>query len=233
MSYCVNCGVELHAGCSVCPLCNTEVHNPRQAVDRTALAPFPVRKGDASPVQQTDAMILISIILAVTAGVCGLLNLLVFQRTSWSLYVIGGCALLWVFCLPVFLGRISPYVSLLLDGAGIAMYFGIIAWLHPGHGWYLRIAFPLTVLATGLILLFAVCVRQIHASILSRAALVLGEIAVFTVAVELLLDLFFRAALSITWSAIVLTCCVIIDAALITIIRRAGLREEVRRRMHI
>ena len=83
------------------------------------------------------------------------------------------------------------------------------------------------------ILLFAVCVRQIHASILSRAALVLGEIAVFTVAVELLLDLFFRAALSITWSAIVLTCCVIIDAALITIIRRAGLREEVRRRMHI
>ncbi len=233
MSYCVNCGVELHATCSACPLCGTKVLNPAQPVDRESPAPFPGRRGDVGPAQKGDLMILISIILAVTAGVCGLLNLLIFRGTSWSLYVIGGCALLRVFCLPVFLGRISPYVSLLLDGAGIAMYFGIIAWLHPGHGWYLRIAFPLTVLATGLILLFAVCVRQIHASILSRAALVLGEIAVFTVAVELLLDLFFRAALSITWSAIVLTCCVIIDAALITIIRRAGLREEVRRRMHI
>ena len=178
-------------------------------------------------------MILISIILAVTAGVCGLLNLLIFYRTHWSLYVIGGCALLWVFCLPVFLSRISPYLSLFLDGAGIAMYFGIIAFLHPGHGWYFRLAFPLTVLATVLILLFAVCVRQIHASILSRAVLILAETAIFTVAVELLLDLFFQETLSVTWSAIVLTCCVIIDAALITIIRRVRLREEVRRRMHI
>lgn len=233
MSYCVNCGVELHATCSVCPLCNTEVHNPRQEVDRKSPTPFPARRGSVAPVQKADVMILISIILAVTAGVCGLLNLLIFCRTSWSLYVIGGCALLWVFCLPVFVNRISPYVSLLLDGAGIAMYFGIIAWLHPGRGWYFHLAFPLTVLATGLVLLFAVSVRKIHASILSRAALFLGEIAVFTVAVELLMDMFFETRPGITWSAIVLTCCVIIDAALITIIRRTRLREEVRRRMHI
>ena len=233
MSYCVNCGVELHATCMACPLCGTRVLNPGQPVDRESPTPFPARKGDVTPVQKGDLMILISIILAVTAGVCGLLNLLIFRGSSWSLYVMGGCLLVWVFCLPIFLNRLSPYVSLFLDGAGIAMYFGIIAWLHPGSGWYPRLAFPLTVLATGLILLFAVCVRQVHASILSRAALVLGEIAVFTVAVEFLIDLFCQTALSITWSAIVLTCCVIIDAALITIIRRARLREEVRRRMHI
>ena len=147
--------------------------------------------------------------------------------------MIGGCAILWIFFLPVFFQKLSPYLSLFLDGAGISMYFGIIAWLHPGNGWYLGLAFPLTVLATGLVLLFVVCVRQIHASILSCAAFVLGEIAVFTIAAELLIDLFRQAPPGITWSAIVLTCCVIIDAALITIIRRARLREEVRRRMHI
>ena len=76
-------------------------------------------------------------------------------------------------------------------------------------------------------------VRQMHASILSCAALLLGEIAVFTVAVELLMDQFWHTSPGITWSAIVLTCCVIIDAALVTIIRRTRLREEVRRRMHI
>lgn len=233
MSYCVNCGVELHDTCSVCPLCNTEVHNPVQEVNRKAPAPFPVQRGDASPVQQTDVMILISIILAVTAGVCGLLNLLIFQSTSWSLYVIGGCALLWILFLPVFFQKLSPYLSLFLDGSGIIMYFGIISWLHPGHGWFLHLAFPLTVLATGLVLLFVVCVRLIHASILSCAALVMGEIAVFTVTVEVLIDFFRQTSVGITWSAIVLTCCIIIDAALITIIRRARLREEVRRRMHI
>lgn len=233
MSYCVNCGVELHPTSTACPLCNTKVQNPVQEVDRTSLPPFPARKGDVAPAQRADVMLLISVILAVTAGVCGLLNLFIFRKTSWSLYVIGGCALLWVFCLPVFLKRLSLYVSIFLDGAGIAMYFGIIAWLHPGQGWYPRLAFPLTLLATGLILLYTVSVRQMHASILSCAALILGEIAAYTVAVELLIHCFRQTKPGITWSAIVLTCCVIIDAALITIIRRSRLREEVRRRMHI
>ena len=102
MSYCVNCGVELHETCSVCPLCHTEVHNPRHPVDENAPKPFPVRQGAVAPVQKADVLILISVVLAVTAGVCGLLNLLIFYGTYWSLYVIGGCALLWVFCLPVY-----------------------------------------------------------------------------------------------------------------------------------
>lgn len=233
MSYCVNCGVELHASCSICPLCHTEVHNPRQAVDLTSPTPYPSRRGNAAPAQKSDVMILISIVLAVTAGVCGLLNLLIFSGTYWSLYVIGGCVLLWIVCLPVFLPGIGPYVSILLDGAGIALYFGLIACLHPGRGWYPGLALPLTALAAGMLLLFAVCVRQIHASILSRAALVFGEIGVYTAVVELLIDRFRQVSPGLTWSAIVLTCCVIIDAALITIIRRSRLREEVRRRMHI
>lgn len=106
MSYCVNCGVELHETCSVCPLCHTEVHNPRHPADENAPKPFPVRQGAVAPVQKADVLILISVVLAVTAGVCGLLNLLIFYGTYWSLYVIGGCVLLWVFCLPMFLPKI-------------------------------------------------------------------------------------------------------------------------------
>lgn len=233
MSYCVNCGVELHKTCSVCPLCNTKVYNPGQPVDKKSPTPFPERRGYTAPARRTDVMLLISIVLAVTAGVCGLLNLFIFQGTHWSLYVIGGCILVWVFCLPIFIHRMNSCLSIALDGAGIVLYFGMIAWLHPGRGWYLSLAFPLTVLATGLILLPAVYVKRFHASILSCSALILGEIAVFTSAVEIFIDLFRQTAPSITWSAIVLTCCIVIDAALITIIRRTRLREEVRRRMHI
>ena len=233
MSYCVNCGVELDKTCSVCPLCNTKVYNPNQEIDHISPTPFPTRKGYASPVQKSDITLLISIVLAVTAAVCGLLNIFVFQGSSWSMYVIGGCVLLWIFCLPVFFYRMNAYLSILLDGAGIAMYFGIISWLHPGNGWYRLLALPAIAAATGLILIFAVCVRQAHTSILASSALILGEAALFTVALELLIDRFRQAPPGITWSAIVLTCCAIIDAALITIIRRIRLREEVRRRMHI
>lgn len=140
---------------------------------------------------------------------------------------------MWTFCLPVFFSRILVYVSLLLDGIGIALYFGIIAVLHPGNGWYFALALPIVGAATGMILVFAIFVKRMHGSILSGAVLVLMEVGIFTVAVELLIDRFQGTKMGITWSAVVLTCCVVIDAALITIIRRSRLREEVRRRMHI
>ena len=43
MSYCVNCGVELADSERRCPLCHTEVHNPRQPYDRKIPKPFPNR----------------------------------------------------------------------------------------------------------------------------------------------------------------------------------------------
>lgn len=233
MSYCVNCGVELHGSCSACPLCNTKVYHPKEGAIPVPPPPFPVRKGNTDPVRRTDVALLISVVLAVTAGVCGLLNLFVFQSSHWSLYVIGGCILLWVLFLPVFWDKMNAYLSILLDGIGIAGYFKMIAWLHPAGGWYAALALPIVALITGLILLLAVCIRQIHVSVLSVSVLVLAEMAVFTVAAELLINRFLQTSMGITWSAIVLTCCVIIDAALLTIIRRSRLREEVRRRMHI
>lgn len=233
MSYCVNCGVELDRTCTVCPLCNTKVCNPNEQADYISPSPFPVRRGYTEPVQRGDITMLISVVLAVTAAVCGLLNFFVFSRNAWSLYVIGGCVLLWIFCLPVFFVKVNAYAGIVLDGIGIALYFGIIAWRHPGNGWYMSLALPITGIATIMIFLFLVGIRRIRLSVLSSAVLVLGEAAVFTVAVELLIRRFRRLSPGITWAAVVLTCCVIIDAALLTVIRRSRLREEVRRRMHI
>ena len=121
MSYCVNCGVELDKTCEVCPLCNTKVVNPKQPPDTTAPKPFPSLEGHAEPVDRADITILMTVMLATTAVVCGLLNLFFFQYGSWSLYVIGICVVLWIFFLPLFFSaKLNPYVSLLLDGMSIA-----------------------------------------------------------------------------------------------------------------
>ena len=234
MSYCVNCGVELHKTCEVCPLCNTRVVNPNSPVDLTSPKPFPSVKGAAGPVRRSDVTILMSVILATTAVVCGLLNLFFFITSMWSLYVIGACIVLWVFSLPLFFSRaVHLYISLLLDGLSIAMYFGIIAYLHPGNGWYFSIAVPIILITTALIVIFAFCIRHLHTSILSTAAVIIAETGALTVCIELLIRNFEAQGLSLSWSAVVMTCCIITDVALITIIRRSRLREEVRRRMHI
>lgn len=41
-----------------------------------------------------------------------------------------------------------------------------------------------------------------------------------------------QSPLHLTWSAVVLTVCVIIDVALVTILVKKRLRNEVRRRLH-
>lgn len=234
MSYCVNCGVELDKTCSVCPLCNTRVINPNQPVDTVSPKPFPSKRGKVDPVRRSDVTILMSVILATTAVVCGFLNLLVFTNTLWSLYVIGLCVVCWIFFLPVFFpDKLSIYLHLLLDGLSIDMYFGIIAFLHPGNGWYFCVAFPLIALCTALVTVYVFCLRSTHRSFLALSAVFVGELGILNVSIELLARNYLYSDLTLSWSAIILTCCIIIDVALVTILRTTRLREEIRRRMHI
>ena len=234
MSYCVNCGVELDKTCSVCPLCNTRVINPNQPMDTVSPKPYPVTKGYVDSGIRKETAILMAVCLATTAVVCGLLNLLFITFSHWSFYVIGICIVLWIFCLPVFFPTKTIFrITLLLDGLGIAMYFGIIAWLHPGNGWYTAIALPLIVLGTLAVFFFAISMRHPRSSILSQAVILVAEIGIYSVCVELLTRHYYAVPTTLSWSAIVLTCAIIIDVTLVTILLRSRLREEVRRRMHI
>lgn len=234
MSYCVNCGVELDKTCSVCPLCNTRVINPSMPVDTDSPGPYPSSRGTVDDGLRRDTTILVTVTMATTAVVCGLLNLAIFSHTHWSFYVIGVCAVLWICCLPLFFPtRLVIHTSLLLDGLGVAMYFGIIAWLHPGNGWYTAIALPLIALGTVMVEIFVFWLRHPRGSILVQASIFIAEIGIFTASIELLLHHYRQRPLLLSWSAVVLTCCAIIDATLITILRRSHLREAIRRRMHI
>lgn len=233
MSYCVNCGVELDKTCGVCPLCNTVVYNPKQPVDTESPKPFPARKGTVEPVKRYEFTIFMSIFFFTTAFICGILNNLVFTSTHWSFYVIGLCVILWVFLLPTFFpDKISFFLALILDGISICAYFAIISYLHPGNGWYLHIALPITILATIIILNFYLFSFRRKSSFITKAALMVGSLALLCVTIELLIHAHNQRPLFLSWSAIVLTCCIAIDVILVTIACLKGIRSEIRRRMH-
>jgi len=54
MSYCVNCGVELDASATKCPLCDTPVYNPKAPEPSTQPSPFPKEKGQVEVVKRKD-----------------------------------------------------------------------------------------------------------------------------------------------------------------------------------
>lgn len=242
MSYCVNCGVELDASSRECPLCNTPVINPRElnsqawkdaAGQKGAAAPFPEEKGQVETVKRKDFGILLSMVILASAVTCGVLNLFVFQESAWSLAVIGACGLLWVIMIPVVIyTKLSAYLALLLDGIAVAVYLYMLTFLVDSAGWFWGLGLPITLLVTAVAEALTLCIRRLPRSFLTVALYLFTGLALLCVGLEILIDYYLQESISLGWSAVVLTVCVILDIALITMLSRRRLRNEVRRRLH-
>lgn len=232
MSYCVNCGVELEPSLKECPLCNTPVINPSQ-IAPAASSPYPASKGQVEVVKSKDLGILLSVVLSAASITCLLLNLLVFPNSRWSLMVIGICICLFFFAFPaVIYTKISVYASLLADGISVGLYLYLITYLTVSDEWFWQLGLPIVVAVTICVEIFSFLCTKLPFTILSGSLCLFIETPVFCIVLELLIRRFCEDPLRISWSAVVLTVCVIIDIALITILAKKRLRNEVRRRLH-
>lgn len=234
MSYCVNCGVELDASLKSCPLCNTPVINPRQLEQLTkSQSPFPTEKGSVEKVKRKDFGLLLSMVVLATAVTCGILNLLVFQGYPWSLAVIGVCAILWVIMIPaVIYTKQSVYLSLLYDAAAVGGYLFMLTFMTGSREWFWGLGLPVTVLAAAVVEIFTFCVRKLPRSFLTVALYLFTAVGFFCAGLELLIRRYGDRPLHLSWSAVVLTVCVILDIAIITMLSKRRLRDAVRRRLH-
>lgn len=233
MSYCVNCGVELDKTGSVCPLCNTVVYNPNQPVDRNSPTPYPKEAGKSEKVDSKELTSLLTIVFVTVSVVCGLLNWLIFTHTHWSFYIIGVFAMVWVFLIPVFFrDKVNSFVCIALDGLALALYVGMISVLHPGQGWYLEIALPIIFINTALLEVFYLFNIRLKTSAITKMMVIVGIIAIITVAIQTLIGFHFNRMINLTWSAVVLACCVAVEVILFALTLHKGARNELRKRMH-
>lgn len=235
MSYCVNCGVELETSLKECPLCNTPVINPNHTWSEmeTTPTPYPADKGQVDVVKRKDLGILLAVVLTATSITCLLLNLLVFKNSLWSFMVIGICICLFFFASPaVIYTKIPVYFALLADGIAVGFYLYLITYLTSSNEWFWFLGLPIIVTVTILIEIFTFLARKLPFTILTASLYLFVEIPILCITLELLIKRFYHSPYSITWSAVVLTVCVIIDIALITILTKKRLRNEVNRRLH-
>ncbi len=232
MSYCVNCGVELHKSATFCPLCNTVVINPGNPPDSQAKTPYPAEMGSVENVNSRAAALLLTVVFASIALAALLLNLLLFKEGFWSAFIMGASLMLWVFTVPVLILRPSRLLIILLDGAVTSLYCFIIAHQTEDTSWYYGIALPIIIMLTGFVFLYCYIMRRFKTSILFRIALIFGELGSYAVGIELSIRYFLYDSLSIRWSAVVGTSCLIIVAVLTTVMKNSRLREEVQRRLH-
>uniref|UniRef100_UPI0040578669 DUF6320 domain-containing protein n=1 Tax=Acetatifactor sp. TaxID=1872090 RepID=UPI0040578669 len=233
MSYCVNCGVELHATAKACPLCNTPVYNPGEIKKEAQPTPYPTEKGQVEKVKRKDLGILLTTVIVATAVTCGLLNVLVFTANRWSLAVIGVCVILWVIMIPVVIyTKQSIYVSLFYDGIAVGVYLYLLTFMVDSEEWFWGLGLPIVVLVTILVEAFTFSVRKLPKSILTISLYFFTVLALLCTGIELLIDSYLGHEMALGWSAVVLVICVVIGIALITMLSLRRLRNAVRRRLH-
>lgn len=233
MSYCVNCGVELDPSLKSCPLCHTPVINPNELKKEETEHPYPTQKGQVEVVKRKDLGILLSIVVLATSATCILLNLFVFPQSAWSVLIVGACVILWTLLVPfVIYSRLPIYVSILLDAMAVGIYLYMLTYLTSSRSWFFHVALPILILIWVLVEQITVLFRHLSTSILAGALYLFIAVPVLCIGIEIIVDLFLTGSISLTWSMIVLTVCVIIDIALVTVISRSRLRNAVRRRLH-
>lgn len=232
MSYCVHCGVELDATATVCPLCETPVHDPKSPRDTVSPPPYPTRSSTVELPGKGELALLLTVILCAVAAVCGVLNIFLKPGRLWSLYVIGALLTVWFWLiLPLLLPKLPRGGKVLLDGAAVALYLLLISVDLNGRSWYLGLALPIVLAETAIALVLALCMPR-H-SILTNITLFVGGCALSCVFIELFVDRFLTGRWQPLWSLVVLAACGAIMAVLIVVRRVPGLRAWARRQFHL
>ncbi len=234
MSYCVNCGVELHPTAKGCPLCGAPVMNPCSPVDEHSPTPYPQRRSDVGPALRRELALLLTAMLVSASVCCALLNLVLLPSRWWSFYFIGAFAFLWVVLVPPLLvRRLNITVKLAFDACAAALYIYLIALVTGGGEWYFELALPILVIGAVIVLALSVILRGGGHSMLTTAVLVIGSIGLFAIGVDLFLDWYLRSIWILSWSLVVGTICIALMTPLLVVRCNPRLREEVRRRFHM
>ena len=236
MSYCVNCGVELDGCLDRCPLCHTEVINPAKPPKAGKREhPYPSRIEKIT--DHIDKKFLVSIagvIMLIPAIVTLFCDLISGGGVSWSIYVIGALALLFV-CIfvPMLFKKPSVVLCMVFDAVMVAAYVYVICFASGGR-WFLRLGLPIVVATCAVFIgVAALFDNRKLPGVLVRVAYVLFGVAVLSVSIDVIICAYLGLSLIPSWSGYVFVPCVLLALSALLLRHKRNFKEEIRRRFFI
>lgn len=233
MSYCVNCGVELAETEKSCPLCFTEVINPKKPFDPTVPPLYPDIPVRGVITDNRHLLAPFALLMLTPTALCLVIELMTSGKLSWSLYVLLSMLLLDVFLLPpLAMRRRLPMLCLAIDWAATAAFLFVLDILTPGS-WFMPVALPFLIgggaitMGAGAMLLYVKMFRRLRLTVTlfaTGALVLLGDI---------LIKRYRGAPRPVGWSLLVLTPCVILGIIGLMLNHNQRLKEEVDQRFFV
>lgn len=141
--YCINCGVELTDGQTVCPVCSTRVYHPDLPVKNVSPT-YPKKDFESEEFNRKGILFVLTILLVLTAALTVMFNISLEGGVSWSGYVAGGIGVFYVcVILPLWFKRASPSIFVPASFAAIILLLLYIN-LKVDGDWFMSLAFPVT-----------------------------------------------------------------------------------------
>ena len=114
----------------------------------------------------------------------------------------------------------------------MSLYLFMLTYLTESRDWFWGLGLPIVALVTVIAEAFTLCVRRLPRSFLTVTLYLFTAVGLLCMGLEMLIDRYVSDRIALSWSAVVLTVCAILDIAIITMLSSRRLRGAVRKRMH-
>lgn len=231
MSYCVNCGVKLAPEKKMCPLCGTPVINPNGKEEESKSSyPESFEEFKGKKLNRRFLIKILWVLMGISAVVSALIDFIFTASLTWSVFVLASVGYVCCIMLVFFCGK--KFLSWLISVVSTLLFLLIIAFLTDGLHWFLYLVAPFTFVFA---LLVGICVWMAVSKkrMLMKLSLIIFIISVSLVMMEVLIDLYTRSEIYLSWS-IASALPVAVFALLILILsKNKKLIEEIKKKTFI
>lgn len=201
MAVCVNCGIELDDGFTICPLCGKYQGNNDIQENIPENYPSNIlqlhKKENRKHLWELSGIITFSGIT-----VCTIVDLLISKRLGWSLFSDVTIIAAWIiFTISLFAYR-ETLIMVVLQMVTILAALFFIDLTSSGSNWFFPVGFPLVITAffvSGIIIILYKAAHFKGLNIIAATLVLLSGLCIVT---EMILDKYLNGIVNLRWSLI-------------------------------
>lgn len=230
--YCINCGVKLSDGQTICPICKTPVYHPDIDIKK-GTPTYPNIDTPPEEYNKKGIMFVITFIFLIPLTLSLICDLSLNHAVIWSGYVIGALIVTYVsLILPFWFAHPNPVIFVPSSFAACAVFLIYINFQTGGH-WYLKFALPIVAVCAMITTAAVTLLRYIKRGHLYIYGSVCIATGLFTVLIEILANITFSLRDTLIWSAYPLIAFFIIGMMLIIVAIVKPFRESLHKMFFI